>query len=575
MASATTLQPERFSELDRLYDEYWEFIVKEFPTYATYYGDHRYDDDLDEISEEAWNRRYSRFRQFLEQLETFPRPSSGTQGLNYEIFQRLLKDALEESKFRPYLMPMDQQGGPHIEFPQIVTYHPFKTLNDYENYLSRLRKIPIVLEQAIAAMRTGIRENLVHTRIVVEKIIPQLEAQILEDPTKSEFYKPITTPPKNLSEEDVRNLRNSLKHAIQESVIPAYAKLLAFIRDEYLLATRKDVGIWSLPNGTERYAFYVRHYTTTNLTPEQIYDTGLRELARIHAEMKQVMEKLGFRGSPREFAERLRSDKNQSYPTGEALLNGFKDILKRMDSELPRLFGRLPKIWYDFREIELYRAEAAPEAYYYPPPEDGSRPGYFYVNTYKPETRTKYTMEALAYHEAVPGHHLQIALNQELKDLPKFRRFFGLFGGGNAFWEGWGLYSEQLPKEVGFYSDPYQEFGRLTLEAWRAARLVVDTGIHKKRWTREQAIHFFEENTALSEHNIESEVDRYIAWPGQALAYKIGQLKILELRERAERLLGSRFDIRKFHDELLGDGALALDVLEKKMERWLQAEVKS
>lgn len=563
------------AQLNGLYNDYWEYVLREYPTLATYFGDHRYDGALEDISPEAYDKRVSETRSFLGRLRSYSKPASGTDRLNYELFERDLSDQIEEAGFRPWLTPITQQLGPHIELPQLTTYHPFRSVEDFENYVTRLRKIPRLMEQATASMKMGITEKLVQPKVVVEKIIPQLDAHIVKDPVKSEFYKPITTASKEVAPEDSRKLREEFEDAVMGFVVPAYEKLKDFVLREYLPASRKDVGVWALPDGKERYAFYVRLRTTTSLSPDQIHEMGFRELSRIHSEMREIMLKVDFSGTLQEFIESVRGGQENYYPTREALLNGFKEILKKMDVKLPALFGRLPKAPYGFREIEDYRADAAPDAYYYPPPEDGSRPAYFYVNTYKPETRPKHTMEALAYHEAVPGHHLQLAIQQELIHLPKFRRFGGYVSGGyTAFVEGWALYSERLPKEVGFYTDAYSDFGRLTMDAWRATRLVVDTGIHHKHWTREEAIQFFKKNTSLSEQNIVSEVDRYIVTPGQALAYKIGQLKILEIRSHAEKLLGPRFDIRAFHDELLNDGALSLDVLETKMERWLETQTR-
>jgi uncharacterized protein (DUF885 family) len=556
------------TQLNQLYDDYWEFILKEYPLSATYLGDHRYDGLLEDASADAFHRRVAQSKKYLDRLRSIKKPSSKPDQLNYELFERELKDNLEAAKFRPYLTPMTQQSGLQIDIPELVTYHPFGSLSDFENFSSRLRAFPRLVDQVIQSMRTGIGARIVLARVTAEKIIPQLEANVVQDPKKLDLYKSVENiPPVIDSTESVR-IRNAVAEAIRQSVVPAFEKLLAFFKEEYLPACRRDVGIWSLPDGSERYAYTVRHYTTTNLSPNEIHDLGLRELSRIHGEMRAIVDRIGFKGSLQDFISSLRKDRALYNTSAAELLAGFRKILEQMDEKLPLLFGRLPKAKYGFREIEAFRAEAAPDAYYYRPPEDGSRPAYFYVNTFRPEQRPKYTMEVLAYHEAVPGHHLQLAIQQELSDLPKFRRH----GGYTAFIEGWGLYSEELPKRVGFYKDALSDFGRLSFDAWRAARLVVDTGIHHKRWTRERAIQFFLENTALSELNIVSEVDRYIAWPGQALAYKIGQLKISELRARAEKALGQRFDIRKFHDELLGDGALALDVLANKMESWIAKE---
>jgi len=556
------------TQLNQLYNDYWEFILKEYPLTATYLGDHRYDGSLEDASEDAFHRRVAQSKKYLDQLRSIKKPSSKPDQLNYELFERELEDNLESAKFRPYLTPMTQQSGLQIDIPELVTYHPFESVSDFENFSSRLRAFPRLVDQVIQSMRTGIRAGIVLARVTAEKIIPQLEANIAQDPKKLDLYKSVENIPAGIDPRNVHRVKNDVEEAIRQSVVPAFESILAFFKQEYLPACRNDVGIWSLPDGNERYAYTVRHYTTTNLSPNQIHDLGLRELSRIHGEMRAIVDRIGFKGSLQDFIFSLRKDRSLYNTSAAELLAGFKKILEQMDEKLPLLFGRLPKAKYGFREIEAFRAEAAPDAYYYRPPEDGSRPAYFYVNTFRPEQRPKYTMEVLAYHEAVPGHHLQLAIQQELTDLPKFRRH----GGYTAFIEGWGLYSEELPKLVGFYRDALSDFGRLSFDAWRAARLVVDTGIHHKRWTRERAVQFFLENTALSELNIVSEVDRYIAWPGQALAYKIGQLKISELRARAEKALGQRFDIRRFHDEVLGDGALALDVLENKMQVWIAME---
>jgi uncharacterized protein (DUF885 family) len=556
------------AQLNKLYENYWEFLLKESPLTATYLGDHRYDDLLDDASEEAFNRRNSQYERFLDQLRRIQKPSSKPDQLNYILFERELEDNLESAEFRGYLIPITQQSGLQIDIPELVTYHPLNTIRDFDNFIKRLRAFPRLVDQVIQSMRSGIHAKMVLARVTAEKIIPQLEANVVHDPKSLELYKSIEKIPTNWHSGDTVRIKEEIEDAIRHSIIPAFEKLLLFFKEEYLSVCRPDPGVWSLPDGEERYAFVVRHYTTTTKSPDEIHELGLKELMRIHAEMRAIVDKLGFKGSLHDFIASLRNNKSLFNTSAAELMDGFREILARMDEKLPLLFGTLPKAKYSFREIEAFRAEAAPDAYYYRPPEDGSRPAYFYVNTFRSQQRPKYTMEVLAYHEAVPGHHLQLAIQQELTELPKFRRH----GGYTAFIEGWGLYSEELPKKVGFYKELLSDFGRLSFDAWRAARLVVDTGIHHRRWTREKAIEFFLENTALSELNVVSEIERYIAWPGQALAYKIGQLKISELRAQAEKTLGQRFDIRSFHDELLRDGALALDVLENKMQSWISKQ---
>ena len=551
--------------LNRLYEDYWEFILKENPTFATYLGDHRYDNWLEDVSSEAYEKRVDRIRQFLSELRRFNKPTKRENQLNYDLFKRELALQIEGAKYHPYLLALTQQTGPHIDLPQLTTYHPFKTLQDYVNYVSRLTQFRRVFDQTITNLKAGLDQKIVQPRNVVEKILPQLEAQSVSTPDKSELHKPIDQIPSEIPVDQAQRITTDVNDAIMNYVIPAYTKLLKFVREEYLPKSRIRPGIWSIPNGREMYAYNIRLYTTTSLTPSQIHSLGKRELVRISKEIRAILRTVQFEGSPQQYNEALRKDKSNFYSTGEELLNGFKEILQKMDARLSEFFGRLPEAKYGFREIEEWRADAAPAAYYYAPPEDRSRPGYFYVNTFKPETRPKYMMEALAYHEAVPGHHLQIAIQQELTNLPKFRRN----GGYTALVEGWALYAEFLSKEMGFYRDLLSDYGRLTAEAWRASRLVVDTGIHSLKWTRDQAIRFLKNNTASSEQDIVSEVDRYIAWPGQALAYKLGELKIRELRAKAEKRLKQLFDVRSFHDELLNDGALPLDILQGKMDRWL------
>ncbi len=558
-------------KLNQIFDSYWEFRLKSDPTFATYLGDHRYDDKLPDYSETAYLADLDTLKNYLAQSEKInPQDLSETDRVSLLIFQKIIRDGLEGAKFKSYVFPISQQNGPQVDFPQLISYHPFKTQPDYQNYVTRLNAFPKQIDDIIANMQKGLAEGLLPAQVNIEKAVPQIKAQIVAKPEFCELYQPVKNFPANFSKEVKDNLTQQVSDAISNSIVPSFKKLLAFVQTQYLPKCRKEVGIWSLPDGKERYEFYARIHTTTNLTPQEIFDIGKKQLALIQQDMNKIKEEVGFKGTLQQFMQSMRTNPKFFYSSKDSLMNGFRQILIKMDAKLPELFGRLPKAKWDLKEIEAYRADAAPDAYYYSAPEDFSRPGYFYVNTSHLNMRPKYTMEALAYHEAVPGHHLQGSIQQELQDLPKFRKHEWF----TAFGEGWALYSEGLPKEVGFYSDPYSDFGRLTFQAWRATRLIVDTGIHYFKWSRQQAIDFFKQNTGLSEHNINSEVDRYIAWPGQALAYKIGQLKIKELRERAEAELGERFDVKAFHDQVLGEGCLPLDVLEEHITRWI-GEVKN
>src|SRR2546425_3694465 len=415
--------------LNRLYEDYWEFFLKENPTFATYLGDHRYDNWLEDVSSEAYEQRIHQFRKFLAELKSFKKPASREDQLNYDLFKRELGLQIEGAKYHPYLLPITQQTGPHIDLPQLTTFHPFKTLQNYVNYISRLTQFRRVFDQTITNLKTEIDKKSVQPRSVVEKIIPQLEAQIVSTPDKSELHKPVQELPSEIPTEEAHRITRDVEEAILNYVVPAYTKLLDFVREEYLPKSRTHPGIWSIPNGRAMYAYNIRLHTTTNLTPSQIHRLGKQELTRINKEIRTILRKVQFKGTLQQYNETLRKDKSNFYTTGQELLNGFKEILRPMDTRLAQFFGRLPEAKYGFREIEEWRADAPPAAYYYLPPEDRSRPGYFYINTYKPENRPKYMIEALAYHEAVPSHHLQNALQQELTKLPKFprpRRLTGL-----------------------------------------------------------------------------------------------------------------------------------------------------
>jgi uncharacterized protein (DUF885 family) len=462
------------------------------------------------------------------------------------------------------LIPLNQRGGIQTA-DELADALRFQTVKDYEDWLARLNSFPVYMEQTIGLMRAGIKARMLLPKIVLERIPAQIDHQIGADPKASPFYKPFMRFSGEISEADRARLGAAAERAIATFVVPAFRQMKEFFVRDYLPASLEKVGIWQLPESEAMYGYFVRVQTTTSLTPKEIHEIGLGEVKRIRAEMQAIIDQLGFRGSFEEFAAFLRSNPEFYYETPEELLEAYRALTRRVDPLLIKLFKTLPRLPYGVEPIPQNIAPDTTTAYYRHPAADGSRAGTYFVNLYKPETRPKYEMMALSLHEAVPGHHLQIALAMEQEELPNFRRY----GGYTAFMEGWGLYAESLGEEVGLYDDLYSKFGRLTYEMWRAVRLVVDTGIHSMRWDRDQAIDYFLSNTAKQKLDVVNEVDRYITWPAQALAYKIGQLKISAIRSKAEKSLGAKFDLRAFHDELLKDGALPLDVLEAKMDAWI------
>jgi uncharacterized protein (DUF885 family) len=560
-------QPTASAQLQALFAESWAEDLKFDPLFATHCGVHDYNHLLPNVLPEAEAAYAARNRQFLQRLAAIDRSRLAPQEqISYDVFRRLKQDALAEFELGAWRMPITNREGFHIYFPELRRQMPLATTDDYEDYLARLAAFGTYTDQHIELLRRAIADQWTLPAVVLNGFERPLEAHLVDQPEQSLFYEPFLHFPPGVPEPEHARLRQAARHAISTVVIPAYARFLAFMRDEYVPAARGSEGISAVPGGREFYRHRVRKFTTLDVTPEEVHQIGLDEVARIRAEMEEVLRQTGFSGDLAAFIDHLRSDKRFYARTPDELLKEVALVLKRMDGELPRLFRTLPRMPYGIRPVPDYVAPLTTTAYYSPPAGDGTRGGYYYVNTYALESRPLYEIEALSLHEAVPGHHLQIALQQELADLPAFQRFAGI----TAFVEGWALYAERLGLEVGFYQDPYSNFGRLSYEMWRACRLVVDTGIHYLGWSRQQAIDFMARNTALAQHNIVAEVDRYIAWPGQALAYKMGELKIRELRARAEARLGPAFDLREFHEVLLSSGALPLDVLEAKVERYLQ-----
>jgi len=553
--------------LNALFEDYWQFRLKRAPEWATYLGDHRYDDRVTDYSAAARERNLASMRQFRDRLRAIDRAAlSPADQLNADVFQRIVDEELDAANWPEHLMPIRQQNSPQIALGMIRVTHPFKTLKDYENYGKRLKAFPKQVDDLIASMDEGIKKGVMRPKITIEQTLPQIDAMITDRIEDCQLYEPAKTLPEEFKTHPYTTAQDP-KALVAIGTAEAMAglkKLRTYLRETYLPKCRDTVGYCHLPYGKDWYKRLAKYHTTTDLTPAEIHQIGLDELKRIHAEMVKIAREVGFEGDAKAFIDKMRADPKQHNTSAADMMRRHREILRKSDAQLPKLFGRLPKTPCELKEIESFRAAAAPDAYYYEAPEDNSRPAYFYVNVYKPETRPIYTMEALAYHEAQPGHHLQIALAREHDEWPTFRRFCAV----TAFIEGWGLYSESLGFDLGGYKDPYSRFGALSFDAWRASRLVVDTGMHDMGWTRQQAIDFMKNNTGLSVQNIVSEIDRYIAWPGQALAYTIGKLEILKLRAECEKKLGAKFNIRAFHDELLGEGSLPLNTLRERMTRW-------
>jgi uncharacterized protein (DUF885 family) len=548
-----------------LFDAEWDYSMQQSPEGASELGDRRWNDRWSDESLGAYTRRYAHNREVLTDLKKINRTNlSAADQLNYDLFRKNYERAVEGYKFRQFLIPLNQRGGIQTQ-DELADSLRFETKKDYEDWIARMRSFPVLMDQTIALMREGIKERMVHPKVIMQRLPAQIDKQIVSDPTQSGFYKPFEHYSSEISAADQQQLSQEARQAIEQQVVPAYKKFKEFFVKEYLPACFDQVGIWQVPHGDELYAYDVRRYTTTDLTPDQVHEIGLKEVARIRAEMDRVMQQTGFKGTRQEFFKFLRTDPQFYYKSSDDLFEAYKAMAKTIDPHLVKVFRTLPREPYGVEAIPAVAAPDTTAAYYRPGAADGSRAGTYFVNLYKPETRPKWEMLVLTLHESVPGHHLQIARAHELGQMPKFRRF----GGYTAFTEGWGLYAESLGDDMGLYTDPYAKFGELTYQMWRAVRLVVDTGIHAKHWTRDQAIKYFMDNAPKAELDIVNEIDRYIAWPGQALAYKIGELKIHELRTRAHEQLGEKFDLRAFHDVVLGSGPLPLDILDRNVNDWI------
>ncbi len=566
-APVCAAEPDPAERLHELFDAEWERTMRENPTWASALGDLRYNNRWEDLSVAAIQAAHEEDQRVIDQLRgiDFDALSPADQ-VNYRLFEREYELRVEAFRFRWWLVPLNQRGGIQ-DAGSLADSLTFARAGDYEAWLARMEAFPAYMDQTIALMRAGANEGIIHPRVIMERLPAQIDRQIVSDPEEQLFFKPFLEMPGDIPAAERESLQRRGRDAVSNLILPAYERFRDFFNGEYLPACLPEVGVWQVPQGDELYSFRCREFTTTDLTPEQIHQIGLDEVSRIRAEMEQIVRDVRFDGTFAEFLEHLRTDPQFYYDNPNDLLAEYQRICKQIDPQLVRLFKRLPRIPYGVEEIPSYIAPDTTTAYYRPPAADGTRAGTYFVNLFRPEVRPKYEMEALSLHEAVPGHHLQIALAQELDDLPEFRRY----GGYTAYVEGWALYAESLGDELGLYQDPYSRFGQLTYEMWRAVRLVVDTGMHHLHWTRQQSIDFFAANTAKTQHDIVNEIDRYIAWPGQALAYKIGELRIRELRRRAEAELGDAFDVREFHDVVLREGAVPLDVLESIVLTWIEA----
>ncbi len=562
---------DRRAALKALFDEIWQDQLRHSPEFASSIGDKRYNDQLSDYSVATYNDQLARGRDYIFRLAAIDTTGLSDQEiLSKDLMARRLVEDQEEAEYKPWEMPVTQMWGPHIELPALVPQLSFETVKDYDDYAARLTKIPVVFQQISANMATGVEDQRVPPKFILEKVLVQVNAIANQKPEDSPFARPLQKFHAGISADDQTRIKAEILDAIRKQVLPAYTQFARFLTATYIPAGRADPGLWSIPDGDKYYGFLVRQSTTTNLTPAAIHQLGLDEVKRDEAEMLVLAQKLGFKDLASLRTSIAANPKLHAQSTDQ-LIGLYSHYIDQMRPKLPQLFGTLPKAPLVVLPVPEYMQQDQTQAYYVEGSPDGKRPGTVYVNFYKFKERALTNVESVSYHEGIPGHHLQISIAQELTGLPAFRNYLEY----TAYTEGWALYSERLGKEVGFYQDPWSDYGRLEAETWRAIRLVVDTGVHSMHWTRQQMLDYFREHSSMDDTNIQAEVDRYIAWPGQALGYKIGQLKILELRSKAQAALGAKFDIRAFHDQVLDSGALPMDVLEQRIDDWIAAQQKS
>jgi uncharacterized protein (DUF885 family) len=573
LAQATASSPvasvaDRSKALSKLLAEIWEDTLKHSPEFASSLGDKRYNDQLSDYSAQEVHASLQRGAAFIERLSEIDTTGLPEQEqLSKELMLRSLIDDQEGARFKEWEMPVSQFDGLHSSLPRLVNQLQFDSVKDYDDYISRLKKIPKAFAQIRTNMEFGMDDGRMPPQYLLEKVVVQAETIANQKPADSPFALPLKKFPKTVSPADQKRISDDVLGAIGTDVLPAYERFVTFLKVQYVPKGRKDAGVWSLPDGDAYYAYRIRQSTTMTKSAAEVHQIGLDEVKRDEVEMLAIIHKLGF-ADLKSFSAALKANPKEHPASREALLEAYRGYIAQMKPRLPELFGRLPKAPLEVVPVPSFIEKDQAPAYYEQGTPDGSRPGRVNVNGYNFAERSLAPVETIAYHEGVPGHHLQISIAQELTGLPEFRKEIDY----TAYTEGWGLYSERLGKDIGFYQDPYSDYGRLEADIWRAIRLVVDTGVHSQHWTRQQMVEYFHEHSAIDESSVQSEVDRYIAWPGQALGYKMGQLKILELRERAKTALGPKFDLKAFHDEVLDSGALPMDVLEQRVDRWIERE---
>jgi len=559
---------DRRKALNDLFHDYWEDQLKHDPEFASAIGDERYNDQISDYSVQAVNDELAREQRFLLRLAAIdPAGFTDQEKTSQDLLIRTFEEDEEAAEFKEWEMPVNQMQGIYSDYPRLVAELSFTTVKDYDDWIARLHALPEAFTQVTENMSIGMEDHRVPPKYLLEKALEEVKQLAGQKPEDSPLALPLKSFPASISAAEQARIKGEMLDAISKEVLPAYTRFARFLEVSYIPAGRDKPGIDALPDGAKYYQFLIKRTTTTDLTAAQIHQIGLDEVGKDEAAMLAIAQRLGFQDLAT-FRASLKTNPKLHPASADALLAAYKGYLTPMQAKLPQLFGTLPKAPFEVTTVPDYADKSSPPAYYEPGTPDGSRPGRLFINTYDATDRNLYSVESIAYHEGIPGHHLQISIAQEMTGIPEFRKYSEY----TAYAEGWAFYSERLGKDIGLYQDPYSDYGRMENETWRAIRLVIDTGVHSEGWTRDQMVQYFRDHSAIDVPSMQAEVDRYIAWPGQALAYKIGQLKILELRDRAQKALGDKFDIRAFHDQVIDAGALPLDVLEQRIDAWISAQ---